>query len=106
MGSAVAVLLESLPPNSPARVLAETVDEDHQIALPVSDVTWLYQHEDPSGATYSSTQCVRPRWTRLTWSPGAPASRASRPGSERHLRLERSMRAANVHMTGYWRQTR
>jgi NADPH-dependent ferric siderophore reductase len=104
---AVSAIVESLPPGTPVRVVAEVDDEDTRQPLPEVagvDVHWCYRRGAAPGTTTLLVDAVRamtwPAGTAYAW--GGAESRCI-TAVRRHVRDERGLPAAAVSMTGYWR---
>lgn len=104
---AVAVILEQLPPDVRATVLAE-VDgpEEHQElpSRPHTDVRWLHRDGAPAGTTTLLVEAVRtlPPFGPATYVWGGAESRAM-TAVRRHVRDERGLARADVSLVAYWR---
>ena len=104
---AVAVILETLPPGTPVRVVAEVANEAEQQPLPGRaglEVTWLHRGDAPAGTTTLLADAVR----GMTWPAGTPyvwgggESRAL-TAIRRHVRDDRGLPQEAVSLVAYWR---
>jgi NADPH-dependent ferric siderophore reductase len=105
---AVAAIIESLPPGTPVRVVAEADNPDERQELPEArgvEVTWLYRDGAPAGTiTDRVAEAVR----TLTWPAGTPyvwgggESRAM-TAVRRHVRHEVGLPRERVSLVAYWR---
>ncbi len=106
--AAVAALIDALPADVRVRVIAETVDADHELRFDRDDVevTWLHRGTDRPGTGSRLLDQVRAAVTdgdRLI-AFGAAESRQI-TAVRKYLRHELGMPASTVSMTGYWRRT-
>ena len=104
---AAATILESLPPGTPVRVVAEVADPaEHQDlpAGPAVSVTWLYRNGAEAGTTTLLEDAVRsldwPAGRAYVW--GGDESRAM-TAVRRYVRHERDLPREAVSLVGYWR---
>jgi NADPH-dependent ferric siderophore reductase len=104
---AVAAILESLPPRTPAQVVAEVDNIDERQDLPGSPsvgVTWVYRGGAPAGTTTALADAVR----ALAWPGGTPyvwgggESRAM-TAVRRYVRGEVGLPREQVSLVAYWR---
>ncbi|MDW3215797.1 MAG: SIP domain-containing protein [Ilumatobacteraceae bacterium] len=106
--AAVAALIDELPPTAPVRVIAETIDADHEITFTRSDVdvTWLHRGGAAPGTGARLLDEVRATVTdgAELVAFGAAESRQI-TAVRKYLRHELRMPATAVSMTGYWRRT-
>lgn len=98
---AVAAILESLPPGTAARVVAEVDNPaEHQElpSSPATEVTWVYRHGAPAGTTSLLVDAVRalpwPGGTPYVW--GGGESRARAGGAPLRPRRDRPVPRAGV----------
>jgi NADPH-dependent ferric siderophore reductase len=104
---AVAVILETLPPGTRAKVFVEVADAAEQLPLPASpdyEVTWLHRDGAPAGTTTLLADAVRampwPGGTPYVW--GGGESRAM-TAVRRHVRHEIGLPREAVSLVAYWR---
>jgi len=105
---AIAAILDELGPAVTARVVLETVDAGHVVALPGGpnvSITWLFRGGDEPGTGSRLLDLVR----ELDLDPdGLYVFGAAEPRQiaalRRHLRVERGLSADRVRLTGYWRR--
>ncbi len=104
---AVAAILESLPPGTAARVVAEVDNPaEHQElpSSPATEVTWVYRHGAPAGTTSLLVDAVRalpwPGGTPYVW--GGGESRAM-TAVRRYVRGEIGLSREQVSLVAYWR---
>ena len=104
---AVAAIIESLPPGTPIRVIAEVDAEEDRQPLPVADgvdVQWCYRRGRPAGTTTMLVDAVRampwPAGVAYAW--GGAESRCI-TAVRKYVRTERGLSRDAVSMTGYWR---
>lgn len=109
---AVAALLDELPPETPALVLAETADHEHVVELPPgpnTTVTWHFREGDAPGTStrlLCAVQELDLRETRPHDLVAFGAGEARQIAAlRRHLRRDVGMPPANVVLTGYWRRS-
>ncbi|MEM9562721.1 MAG: SIP domain-containing protein [Actinomycetota bacterium] len=106
--AAVGALLDSLDPATPATVIAETVDADHEFTIadrPGTEVRWLHRGADVPGESAGFVDEVRAidLDPETTVAFGAGESRQV-TAVRGYLRRELGMPADRVFMTGYWRR--
>jgi NADPH-dependent ferric siderophore reductase len=106
---AVAAIIESLPPTTPIRVVAEVADESERQDLPATagcEVTWLYRRGAEPGTTTLLADAVRampwPGGTPYVW--GGGESRAM-TAVRRHVRGELGLPRDAVSLVAYWRRS-
>ena len=104
---AVAVILESLPAGTVAKVFAEVAAAAERQDLPTSpgvEVTWLYRGDAPAGTTSLLADAVRsmdwPDGTPYVW--GGGESRAM-TAVRKFVRGERGLSRDAVSLVAYWR---
>jgi NADPH-dependent ferric siderophore reductase len=104
---AVAVILESLPDGTAARVFAEVASGNERQELPESpsfEVTWLHRDGAPAGTTTLLADAVRampwPGRTPYVW--GGGESRAM-TAVRRYVRGEVGLDRTAVSLVAYWR---
>lgn len=106
--AAAAALIDELPPTAPVRVIAETVDADHELRFDRDDidVSWLHRGDEAAGVGTRLLDEVR---ATVTDGEGLVAFGAAESRQitavRKHLRRELGMPATAVSMTGYWRRT-
>ncbi len=106
--AAVGALLDSLDPATPATVIAETVDADHEFTIaerPGTDVRWLHRGDAAPGESVGFVDEVRALDLdpETTVAFGAGESRQV-TAVRGYLRRELGIPADRVFMTGYWRR--
>jgi NADPH-dependent ferric siderophore reductase len=104
---AVAVILETLPPDAPIHVIAEVEGESVRQELASGDhitVTWLHRDGAEAGTTTALADAVRaldpPRGSPYVW--GGAESRAVTQ-VRRHVRDTWGLPKDQVSLVGYWR---
>ena len=104
---AVAVILETLPEGTTARVFAEVADESERQALPESpsiEVTWLHRDGAPAGTTTLLADAVRampwPGGTPYVWGGGESRTMTQ---VRRYVRHEVGLPRDAVSLVAYWR---
>ncbi len=106
--AAVASILEGWAPEAEAHVIAETVDEDHQINFPsgpLVTVVWAYRGAAAPGTRNQLLQAV-PDYPLITGRPyvfGASESREL-AGIRKHVRGTVGLDQRFVNLIGYWRR--
>jgi NADPH-dependent ferric siderophore reductase len=106
--AAVAALIDELPPTVPVRVIAETVDADHELRFDRDDVevTWLHRGDETPGVGTRLLDEVRATVTDGEGLVAFGAAESRQITAVRtYLRRELGMPATAVSMTGYWRRT-
>lgn len=104
---AVAGILEQLPDDMPARVVAEVADASEHQALPERpgvEVTWLHRDGAEAGTTTLLPDAVR----ALEWPAGRPyvwggGESKTMTAIRRYVRDERGLDRAAVSLVAYWR---
>ncbi len=107
--AAVASILEGLAPETEAHVIAETVDEDHQIDFPSGPfvtVDWVYRGSAAQGTSGRLLDAVLdyPLTTGRPYVFGAAESREL-AGIRRHVRGTVGLDQQRVDLVGYWRRS-
>jgi NADPH-dependent ferric siderophore reductase len=100
---AVAAILEWLPDEATAHVIAEVADaseEQELLSRPGIDVTWL--HRDPGSPPFVDVVRTLPELTPGTYVWGGGESRAL-TDVRRHVRHERGLPRESVSLVAYWR---
>jgi NADPH-dependent ferric siderophore reductase len=106
--AAVAARIDELPANARVRVIAETIDADHELRFDRGgvEVTWLHRGDDEPGTGSRLLDEVR---ATVTDGDGLTAFGAAESRQitavRKYLRHDLRMPAAAVSMTGYWRRT-
>lgn len=104
---AVAVILEQLPADTTAQVIAEVDVEDERQDLPERpgvEVAWAYRRGTPAGRTTNLVDLVRalPALPAHTYVWGGGESKAM-TAVRRHVRDERALAREDVSLVAYWR---
>jgi NADPH-dependent ferric siderophore reductase len=108
---AVAALIDGLPSGAAARVIAETVDEEHAMvglgrrAGVHVDIDWRYRRGRAAGAgtdLFDAVTAAVPTGTDVAVF-GATELRTA-AALRAHLRDEVGLSADQIHVTGYWRR--
>lgn len=104
--AAVAAILDELPPGTPTRVMAETVDADHVVELPTTgdtQIDWHFRGDAAPGSGTRLLDAVRSCTIGDAVVFGAGESRQM-TAIRRLVRHERGLPAEDVSVIGYWRR--